>query len=82
MSRPRTPKATVGFVDQYWADYRALFVNVRSFEQFTALHLGLTAELPRKTLPALARAMGLDDAQPLHPCLAHAPWQVSDFRAR
>jgi SRSO17 transposase len=58
MSMPRTPKATVGFVDQYCAYYRALFADVRSFEQFTALHVGLLAELPRKTLPAIARAVG------------------------
>jgi SRSO17 transposase len=58
MSMPRTPKATVGFVDQYCAYYRALFADVRSFAPFTALHVGVMAELPRKTLPALARAVG------------------------
>jgi len=82
MSMPRTPKATVGFVDQYCAYYRALFADVRSFEQFTALHLGLIAELPRKTLPAIARAVGIDDAQPLHHFLAHSPWQVAAFRKK
>ena len=58
MSMPRTPKATVGFVDQYCASYRPLFADVRSFAQFTALHVGWLAELPRKTLPAIARAVG------------------------
>jgi hypothetical protein len=38
MSMPRNPQATVGFVDRYCAYYRALFADVRSFEQFTALH--------------------------------------------
>ena len=51
MSMPRDPKAAVGFVDQYCAYYRELFADVRSFAQFTALHVGLIAELPRKTLP-------------------------------
>ena len=82
MSMPRTPKTTVRFVDQYCAYYRALFADVRSFEQFTALHVGLIAELPRKTLPAIARAVGLDDAQPLHHFLAHSPWQVAAFRKK
>jgi SRSO17 transposase len=63
---PRAPKATVGFVDQYCAYYRDLFPEVRSFEYFTALHLGLIAELPRKTLPAIARAVGGNDAQAFH----------------
>ena len=49
MSMPREPKPTVSFVDQYCAYYRAVLPEVRSFEQFTALHLGMIAELPRKT---------------------------------
>jgi len=44
--------------------------------------VGLIAELPRKTLPAIARAGGLDDAQPLHHFLAHSPWQVAAFRKK
>jgi SRSO17 transposase len=62
MSVPREPKATVRFVDQYCSYYRAVFPEVRSFEQFTALHLGMIAELPRKTLPAIA-AMPLAPGQ-------------------
>ena len=62
MSVPREPKATVSFVDQYCAYYRAVLPEVRSFDQFTALHLGMIAELPRKTLPAIARAVGVEDA--------------------
>jgi hypothetical protein len=69
---PREPKATVRFVDQYCAYYRAVLPEVRSFEQFTALHLGMMAELPRKTLPAIARAVGGDDAQSLHHFLTRA----------
>ena len=63
MSMPRAPKTTGGFIDQYCAYYQNVFPEVRSFEQFTALHLGLLTELPRKTLPAIARAVGGDDAQ-------------------
>ena len=66
MCMPRAPKSTVGFVDQHCAYYRDVFPEVRSFEYFTALHLGLLAELPRKTLPAIARAVGVDDAQAFH----------------
>ena len=82
MSMPRAPKATVGFVDQYCAYYRDVFPEVRSFEYFTALHLGLIAELPRKTLPAIARAVGVDDAQALHHFLTCSPWEVATFRQK
>lgn len=80
MSMPRAPKATVGFVDQYCAYYRDGFPEVRSFESFTALHLGLIAELPRKTLPAIARTVGVDDAQALHHFLTQSPWEVATLR--
>ena len=43
MSRTRPATPTVAFIDQYCAQYRSLFHNVRHFEQFTALHLGLPA---------------------------------------
>jgi SRSO17 transposase len=82
MSMPRAPKPTVGFVDQYCAYYQALFPEVRSFEQFTALHLGMMTEIPRKTLPAIARAVGVDNAQALHHFLTHSPWQVSALRQK
>jgi SRSO17 transposase len=82
MSVPREPTATVSFVDQYCAYYRDIFPEVRSFEYFTALHLGLIAELPRKTLPALARTVGVDDAQSFHHFLTQLPWEISTLRQR
>ena len=82
MSMPREPKATISFVDQYCAYYRAVLPEVRSFEQFTALHLGMIAELPRKTLPAIARAVGVDDAQSLHHFLTRSPWEVATLRKK
>jgi SRSO17 transposase len=41
----------------------------------------MIAELPRKTLPAIARGVGLEDAQPLHHFLANSPWEVATLRA-
>src|SRR5260370_7887255 len=61
--RPATP--TVAFIDQYCAQYRDLFQNVRHFEQFTALHLGLLAETRHKSLPRLGTTVHADP-QPLH----------------
>src|SRR5260221_8749498 len=75
--RPATP--TVAFIDQYCAPYRALFHNVRHFEQFTALHLGLLAETRRKSLPRLGKTVHVDP-QALHHFLAHADWSVEALR--
>lgn len=75
--RPATP--TVAFIDQYCAQYRGLFQNVRHFEQFTALHLGLLAETRRKSLPRLGKTVHVDP-QALHHFLAHADWSVEALR--
>ncbi len=76
-TRPATP--TVGFIDQYCAQYRALFSNVRHFEQFTALHLGLLAETRHKSLPRLGKTVHADP-QALHHFLANADWSVEALR--
>ena len=43
MTKVREATHTVAFVDEYCAQYRAIFANVRHFEQYTALHLWLPA---------------------------------------
>jgi len=78
-TRPATP--TVAFIDQYCAQYRSLFKNVRHFEHFTALHLGLLAETRHKSLPQLGKTVHADP-QALHHLLAKASWSVEEVRAQ
>jgi SRSO17 transposase len=66
MSAPRTPGPTMSFVDDYCAQYQDLCSDVRSFEHFKLLHVGLIAEVPRKSLPAIAKGVGLPNGQALH----------------
>jgi SRSO17 transposase len=75
--RPATPR--VAFIDQYCAQYRDLFHNVRHFDQFTALHLGLLAETRRKSLPRLGKTVHVDP-QAFQHFLAHADWSVEALR--
>jgi SRSO17 transposase len=82
MSAPREAVRTVAFIDNYCSIYRDLFADVRSYEAFKFLHLGLISELPRKSLPAIARAVGLPNDQVLHHCLTESPWCVSAMRNR
>jgi len=65
MVEPRPAKPTVKFVDEYCQWYQPLFAEVRSFEAFKQLHLGLISEVKRKSLPPSPKA-GLDNAQSLH----------------
>jgi SRSO17 transposase len=76
----REAKTTVKFVDEYCEQYRKLFEDVRSYEYFKALHIGLISELPRKSLPAIARAVGADESQGLHHFVSQANWSAEALR--
>ena len=66
MVETRPPASTVKFVDEYCQWYKNLFSDVRSFEAFKYLHIGCISALKRKTLPEIARIVGLDNHQSLH----------------
>ena len=62
MVKPRPPRPTVQCVDTYCELYRDLFIEVRAYESFKYLQLGLISDLKRKSLPAIAKAVGLENA--------------------
>jgi SRSO17 transposase len=80
MVEPRKPVSTVTFVDEYCQTYRNLFADVRNFEALKYLHLGIISEIKRKSLPAIARTVGLKDGQELHHFLRDTHWDVKAFR--
>jgi SRSO17 transposase len=49
MVEPRPPITTVSFIDDYCNHYQDLFSDVRNFEAFKFLHIGMISELPRKS---------------------------------
>ncbi|MBM0742151.1 IS701 family transposase [Phormidium sp. CLA17] len=77
----RPPIATVSFIDEYCLLYRSMFEDVRLYECFKWLHLGIMSPLPRKTLPEIAKLNGLKDGQSLHHFLRDAVWDVAQVRA-
>lgn len=79
MAASRETHPTLGFVDQYCQRFEPLFPEVRSFEAFKLLHLGMVCDLKRKSLPAIAKAVGLDNSQSLHHFLSESPWSASQL---
>lgn len=77
MSASRSPEPTIGFVDEYCQLFAELFPQVRSYEAFKHLHLGMISDIKRKSLPAIARAVGLENHQSLHHFLSESPWVAS-----
>ena len=82
MVEPRPPVSTGQFLDSYCELYQNLFPEVRSFENFKYLHLGMISDIKRKTLPAIARVVGLDNEQSLHHFLTKSPWSAEELRTR
>lgn len=82
MVAPRQAKPTVRFIDEYCDYYRDLFAEVRSFEAFKHLHVGMISQVKRKSLPAIARVTGLSNAQSLQQFLVSSPWQAKDLKQR
>jgi SRSO17 transposase len=82
MKELRLPVGTVGFIDSYSDRYRSVFGDVRNFESFKQLHVGILSELPRKTLPEIAKLVGLKDGQSLHHFLRDGTWSVGQVRER
>ena len=82
MVTPRAAQPTVKFIDDYCESYRDLFAEVRSFEAFKHLHVGLISEVKRKSLPAIAKVVGLPNSQSLQQFLCESPWSAQTFCKR
>jgi SRSO17 transposase len=78
----RTATSTITVVDQYCDAYRDLFPEVRTFENFKYFHVGMLSDIKRKSLPEIAKAVGLHDAQPLQNFVTDSPWSVVSLRDR
>lgn len=76
----REPAETIKFVDDYCEWYIKLFPEVRSFEAFKYLHVGMISEVKRKTLPEIARVVGLNNEQGLLHFLTEWPWGIEKLR--
>ena len=81
MVEPRSPIKTVKFVDEYCLWYKNLFSDVRNFEAFKYLHIGCISDLKRKSLPEIAKIVGLNNYQGLHHFLTTSSWEVEQLRA-
>ena len=79
---PRDPQPTVSIIDEYCSFYKDLFKEVRNYECFKYLHLGIVSQIPRKSLPEIAKVVGLNSPQSLHHFIANSPWSVCDLKKR
>ncbi len=79
---PRDAHPTVSIIDEYCASYIDQFKEVRNYECFKYLHLGIISSIKRKSLPEIASVVGLNSAQSLHHFIANSPWSVKELKER
>ena len=78
----RDARQTVSVIDRYCSAYNDLFPEVRSYECFKYLHQGIIAPIKRKSLPEIAKVVGISSAQSLHHFLANSPWSARELKER
>ena len=64
LARPAQP--TLDVIESHCVHFKHLFAEVRTFEHFQTMHVGLLSDTSRKTLPAIAKHLGLEHSQGLH----------------
>jgi len=79
---PRTAHPTVAIIDEYCAEYRDIFKEVRNHECFKYLHLGIISPIKRKSLPEIAKVVSVNSAQSLHHFIANSDWSVRELKTR
>jgi SRSO17 transposase len=78
----RDAQPTVSVIDQYCQGYKDLFPEVRSYECFKYLHLGILSPIKRKSLPEIAKVVGISSPQSLHHFLSNSPWSARELKER
>jgi SRSO17 transposase len=78
----RDAHPTVAIIDGYCAEYKDLFKEVRNYECFKYLHLGIISPIKRKSLPEIAKAVSLNSAQSLHHFITNSNWSTNELKIR
>lgn len=77
MLNPQSPSSS----DRRQA-YNDIFPEVRSYECFKYLHQGIISPIKRKSLPEIAKVVGISSHQSLHHFLTVSPWSVEQLKAK
>jgi SRSO17 transposase len=80
MTQPRASQPTIGFIDQYCSQYQSIFPEVRSYEAFKRILMGIITPSQRKSLSRIAKIVGLEQGQSLHHFVTSSPWTYQELR--
>jgi SRSO17 transposase len=71
-------------LDEYCAEYKDIFKEVRSYECLKYLHLGIIAPIPRKSLPEIGKVVAIKSAQSIASFyfIAKSPGSVTELKEK
>ena len=75
---PRNSIDTVPLIDHYCRDYRCVFADVRNYESFKFLHLGIISDIKRKSLTQISQVFDISN-QKLHHFLTCSTWSHNEL---
>jgi SRSO17 transposase len=78
----RDAQPTVALIDDYCDEYKDLFQEVRNYECFKYLHVGILSPIKKKSLPEIAKVVSIKSAQSLHHFIANSDWSVQELKSR
>jgi SRSO17 transposase len=78
----RNAHSRVATIDEYCAEYKDLFKEVKKYKCFKYLHLEIMSQIQRKSLPEIAKVVSINSAQSLHHFLANSDWSVNELKQR
>jgi SRSO17 transposase len=81
MTQPRAAAPTISVIDQYCSHYQTIFSEVRSYEAFKRMVLGIITPSQRKSLTTIGEIVGLKNSQSLHNFITESPWSYHQLRA-
>ena len=58
------------------------FQKLEAHDSFKHLHVGMISDIKRKSLPAIAKVVGIGSEQSLHHFITESPWQVLDLKSQ
>ncbi len=80
MIAPKQAKPTLPLIDEYCENYKSLFSDVRTYEAFKNIHVGILSEIKRKTCAGNRESFGTRKRPGVTPfsdslSLGHSPAQ-------
>jgi SRSO17 transposase len=69
-------------IEDYCAQYKDIFKEVRNYESCNYLHLGIIAPLERKPLPSIGKVVAIKSAHRLHHFITKSPGSVIEMKPK